>query len=175
MIGGLHDYIFRLDRVTLTAFAFTCEKYNTEKLGGKNIRGGLHDRIRSMSDAEIIDYILNKTKTYPELDSYNKLQELSVSYGFVKQPENFLEGVDGGLHDFIWRESRDVLIRWALTTEKHHNFTKGIKILGGLEDYVNTMTNEQLVDYILAKAKEHPELNNAQALDKFSVEYGFSQ
>ena len=81
--GGLHDFIFRLDRDTLVSFAFAAEKYHNDK-DGSFLIGGLHDVIYRMSEIEIAEYIINVAKNYPELDSYSVLHKLAVEYGFSK-------------------------------------------------------------------------------------------
>jgi len=82
MDGGLHDYIYRTDRVTLVKWALTAEKYY---LTTKNMRvlGGLHDRIRNMTDLDIIEYILNKANEYHDLNSADKLNALASTYGIT--------------------------------------------------------------------------------------------
>jgi hypothetical protein len=169
---GLTDYVFRLDRATLVAFALGSEAYVNDKTGKGMIIGGLHDKIRNMSDSDIAHYLIDVVKQNRELDDYPKLTEVATKYGFITPP--VMAEPLGGLHDYIWREPREVLIKWALTSENHHRLTKNIKLLGGLEDYVNTMTNEQLIDYIMTKAKEYPELNSAQTLDSLAIKYGIN-
>jgi hypothetical protein len=169
--GGLDDYIFRVDRDTLTNFALSAEKYDNVKQGHPTLIGGLHDKIRNMSNVEIAEYILEKVKIYKELNSFQSLEKLSVEYGFSsKLPEDFSR--EGGLHDYIFRMPRENLARWALTAEAHHKAMNNIEILGGLHDYINTLSNEELVQYILKKAQEHPELNSADELDRYASVYG---
>jgi hypothetical protein len=165
-----HAYLYQLDRETLVSFAFTTEKYELAKRGiNKNIRGGLHDLIFNMSNTKVANYIINHLNKYPEVDNLSTLQEMSISYGFSKK-RSFKSG--GGLHDYIWREPRDVLEKWALTCEFHYNYINNIQVLGGLHDYIFQMTNQELGSFILKKAQELPELNNAENLNSFYVKYG---
>ena len=82
-VGGLHDFIWRLPRDTLENFALTAEKFSNDKKG-RHLLGGLHDRIRSMSDREIAEYVLDRAQEYPELDSYSTLNQLAAKFGFAK-------------------------------------------------------------------------------------------
>lgn len=66
-------------------------------------------------------------KIYPELTSASKLDELAVSYG-IESPKSLQIG---GLHDFIFKESKETLERWALTVEAHHAKMTNKTIIGG--------------------------------------------
>ena len=86
-----------------------------------------------MSNIDISVYILEKAREHKELDNYTFLTGLTKTYGFV-QPEVAAAqalGV-GGLHDYIFRENRATLEKWALTAEKHHRFVNNKQMLGGL-------------------------------------------
>jgi len=170
--GGLNDFIFRLKRERLLAFANTLEKYISEKTS-QPIDPAFDGKLKDMKNNEIAEYILDRVVPYPELNDFKAMNDLAIKYGY--EEEEFLvffNPTDGGLHDYIWRESRDTLIKWALTAEKHHKFTKGIKVIGGLGDYVNSLTNQQLVEYILGKASQYKELNSAVELDRLATTYG---
>ena len=171
--GGLEDYIFRLDRETLSNFAFSAEKYHHEQQGQSMIIGGLHDKIRDMSNLEIAEYVLEKAKLYKDLNSYENLEKLSLKYGFSKKLNQESLKV-GGLHDYIFRQPRETLEKWALTTEAHHRAVKNIQILGGLHDYINTLSSEELVQYVLKEASEHPELDSAEELNRYASVYGIT-
>lgn len=80
VIGGLHDYIYRLDRNTLRRYALTCEQYKIEQTKRK-IRGGIHDYINRLTNDQIAEYILEATEAYPALDNQARLDELSATYG----------------------------------------------------------------------------------------------
>jgi HD superfamily phosphohydrolase YqeK len=249
--GGLHDYIYRTPRETLIIWALTSERYEQ---GDKSapMAGGLHDRIRLMSDMEIADYILDHARKFPELDSAEKLNELAIKYKFVDADDtkltelnNYLqtqtrekllrfalaieeyhrkvnnilfiltgfekyarylendklieyilrevkehrelddpkklEGLlqenvtvllSGGLHDYIFRQPRSTLAKWALTTEKYHRKVNNLHLMGGLHDYIGSLNEKQLIDYILKETREHPEIDSGEKLDKLSADYG---
>jgi len=78
----------------------------------------------------------------------------------------------GGLDDYIYREPRETLIGWALTAERFDR--DGHFLIGGLDDMIGSMTNNDLAKYILDKANKHPELNSSSKLNALAKEYGFS-
>jgi len=72
----------------------------------------------------------------------------------------------GGLHDYIFRMPRETLIQWALTTEKYHRKVNNQEhLLGGLDDYINSLSTQEIANYILKEAHEHPELDSKEKLD----------
>ena len=174
--GGLHDYIWRLERPVLNNYALAAEQYHREK---ENIKlyGGLHDYINVLSNEQVIEYIMKQVKQHPELGSSKKLDTLVVQYG-ISQPtlkSSTFVGGDGGLHDYIWRTDRKVLNKWALTAEKYHLQKQNITLFGGLHDYINVLSNEQVIEYILKQVKQHPEIGSSQKLDSLSVELGIAK
>jgi hypothetical protein len=81
--GGLHDYIRTLDRETLLSFAYTCEQF---KFGGKkrHIRGGFAEYGRKLTNEQIGTFILDQADRFPELNNIERLQQLSLEYGFTQ-------------------------------------------------------------------------------------------
>ena len=169
-IGGIHDFIFRLPRETLIQWALTAEAHD-RKIKNVTLYGGLEDMIQGMKDSQIAEYVLDKTVTYPELNSSETLNRLSLAYG-ISQPEKLKNGKFGGLHDYIFRENRNTLIKWALTCEFHDKKEKNLQLLGGLHDYIDTMKNQEIADYILRMADSYPTLNSSEQLENLSNSYG---
>jgi hypothetical protein len=169
-MGGLHDFIFRLERTELVNLAFSAEKFSFE-VKGSTLMGGLHDTINSMSNIDIASYILEKAREHKELDNYTFLTGLTEKYGFV-QPEVTVAFGAGGLHDYIFRENRATLEKWALTAEKHHRFVNNKQMLGGLHDYISALTTEEVAEFVLKEAAEHKELDSAEGLNKLAIHYG---
>ena len=168
--GGLHDFLFRQDRETLEKWALTAEAHNNAK-AGLTVIGGIHGRENSLTNAEFADYIMDMGKIYPELNSASKLDALSVAYK-IQAPQQALQ--IGGLHDFIFREQRETLEKWALTVEAHHQQVTGKKILGGLHGRRNPLTNDEYANYVLDMTKLYPGLNSRNELERLSAVYGFS-
>lgn len=80
--------------------------------------------------------------------------------------------IGGGLHDIIYKQSKETLERWAFTAEAHHIKVTGKKILGGLHGRQKPLTKEELTKYVIDMANVHPELNSSKNLDDLSISYG---
>jgi hypothetical protein len=168
-LGGLDDYLFRQPRETLIKWALTCETHDRTV---RNVRlfGGLHDYIDTLSDVDISKYIIEKAKIYKELDSGEKLESFAQKYSITYQPHPHLKQF-GGLHDYIFRKDRQTLIKWALTCEAHDRYERKIQLLGGLDDMVNSWSNEKIAEYILGMAAVYPVLNNGDNLDSLATKF----
>jgi hypothetical protein len=173
-MGGLHDYIHTLPRETITRWALITEKYHRKVNNQEHIMGGLDDYIGSLSNQEIVAKILKEVDEHRELDSREKLESLGTEYGMGGQIVSQNRGGDGGLHDFIWRLPREKLNTWALTTEAYHRDVNHQHLLGGLDDYISTLSNQQVIDYIMKEVKEHPELASQGKLDTLSTNYNIN-
>lgn len=170
VIGGLHDYISRQDRLTLIRWALTVEEYLKQKTG-KGLIGGIHGTKEPLTDEKYAQYIINMAEKFPELNSASELDRLSQVYGFSDNPSLNKLGNFGGLHDFIFRKDRNTLIRWALTAEAHDRKLKNVELLGGLQDYIDNLSNSEIANYVLAMADVYSELNSQQNLDALSQTY----
>jgi len=173
IIGGLHDYINTLPRDTLINWALAAEDYVRDK---KNIHpmGGLDDYINRLSNSEIAQKILKYASENPELNNKDLLEKLVKKYITDKDaPTAFLdEGqIMGGLHDYIFREPRETLINWALAAEKYVKSQSSIRRMGGLDDYIDSLTDEQIATKVLEMAAKYPVLNSSTKLDALVKSY----
>jgi len=171
-LGGLHDYIFTFEEETLKNWSLAAEKYNSEQSQGSLIGGGIHDRISKMKKIDFVEYLLGMIRKYPSLDSSETLNQLCNSYGITSEKQKEEPAFVGGLVDYIWRETDDVLRNWALTCDKFDKEKRNIKVYGGLEDYVNILTREQLMDFILKHSRTYSELNSNIKLNQLAQTYG---
>jgi HD superfamily phosphohydrolase YqeK len=173
--GGLHDFIWRMPRENLISWAFSAERYHRQVNNQQGLRGGLVDYIFNLSNQEIVSHILKETEEHPEINSKDKLDSLSIEFGFANvNVQGPSRGGDGGLHDYIWRLPREKLINWALTSEAYHRDVNHLHLLGGLDDYVNSLTNDKIIEYIMNEVKEHPELTSQGKLDTLSTKYNIN-
>jgi len=165
-LGGLHDYIFSKDRKTLIKWALALEKYQKKE---SNLRGGLHDLIRLMSDADIAEYILTKVKEFPELDSEEKLNEL------IQQKHENTGLIGGGIIDYVQAANRTTLINWALALEAYHREVNQLHLVGGLHDMIGVMSKKDIKKYIMTEAHDHSEITNIAILNglvtKFNINF----
>jgi HD superfamily phosphohydrolase YqeK len=173
-VGGLLDYIWRQNDETLIQWALTADTYD-KKMRNIHILGGLEDYIYSLSREELMQITLKHAKTYPELNSSLKLNQLAISYGFAeaeKKEDAHLK--NGGLNDYISRQSEDVLRSWALTCEKYEIEKKNLIMIGGLHDYIMNLNEQELIDIVLQYARNYPELDSGNRLNELALSYGIT-
>jgi len=115
--------------------------------------GGLDDYINTLSNQEIANYILKEAHEHPELNSKDKLNALTQQYSSPIVTGANLGG-DGGLHAVLFRLPREKLITLALTTEAYHRDVLDRHLFGGLDDYISTLSNEQIIEYIIKEVRE---------------------
>jgi len=179
--GGLHDFIFTLPRDKLTSWALTTEAYHRD-VKHQHLMGGLDDYISSLTNQQIIDYIMREVKEHPEIANKDKLDALSTKYNIdinsvheatPEAPKSVgpVIGGDGGLHDVLFRTDRDTLDKWALSTEKYHRQVNNLHLMGGLHDYINSLSNEQVIEYITKETKEHPEIASPLKLNALVTQF----
>lgn len=164
-LGGLHDYIWRMDNDTILRWALTANAHNNllEKKDNKL-------DIQKMGKEGLIKFTLEMAEKYPGLDSSTELDRLGEKYAIQTKPLGF-----GGLHDYLYRQPRETLIKWALTAEAHENLVeKRGKVLGGLHDYINSLSDVEIADYVMKKAKKYKELDSAEKLNTLSEKYSIS-
>jgi len=116
---------------------------------------------------------LAKVNQFPELNSYEKVEELRQKYGFNNFGGDNAFLILGGLHDYIFRTPRNQLISWALAADQYSK--NGELIVGGIHDYVHSLSNKEIADFILDLAGKFPELNSAEKLDALVKKYGTEQ
>jgi hypothetical protein len=131
------------------------------------IGGGIHDKLRGMTKEDCITYILQNAfynRELLNLTTFTNIVSTNSTLSFIAR--------DGGLDDYLYREPRETLTQWALTAEKFDR--NGQFLMGGLEDYINGMSNQEIADYIMKMAKKHTELDSAAKLSKMAQTYGFT-
>jgi hypothetical protein len=159
----------------LRSYCIKVEKYSRAKEGQEHVVGGIEDFVWRLDEDACIKFILSRTIKNRELLSLEKFNSVvNPTKSFLSNETEPAFGHDGGLHDYIWREPREVIERWALTAEYHHREMTNTHVLGGIHDYIATMNKEEIIDYIFSQIKQHPELNSRESLEKLSVSYGFS-
>ncbi len=81
--------------------------------------------------------------------------------------------IDTDLEKYINSLSRDKLIQHAFALEVYHRESIGEKhLIGGLHDYVFTVPEEHIKNYIFKKLEEHPEIQNKEMLDDIVLRQG---
>jgi len=135
--------------------------------------GGLHDYISTLSDSQIADYINKEVKEHPEIASLSKLQSLVTKYTIKAQSELVATPViGGGLHDVVRSLNRTSLIAYALAMDEYSHEKK--PRLGGIDDYVYTLQDQEIANFILKQAEQFPELNSKFAVDGLVSKYNIT-
>jgi hypothetical protein len=178
--GGLHDIIPTLNRTELINWAFTLERYHKKINNSTGTMGGLHDYIRLMNDTDIATYIVAELREHPEVNNRNiffgllnerkngeKRFEVKKSLKFLSVNEE-KPLIGGGLHDHLRGSDRETLKKYALSIEKYEREELGMKFLGGIHDYIDTVSDNELRVFIMRKAKRYPTLNSVSMIKEIS-------
>lgn len=129
----------------LAHIAIIADEYDRRRTDSMRL-GGLHDYVFRLSKEEIINIVINFCKKWPELMKEQYFSELLD----IKSDET--HNLLGGFEDYAWKLDRQDLISCALAGEEYDRNKMGVKLLGGLHDYINSLNDDQirkiLVDYI---------------------------
>lgn len=191
---ALHNVLNSGDRQTLIKWALTAEAQLHN--GKPKISGGMHDYIHTLTNEQIQKYISIAAKTHSELNSKEKMEQLAEKYGITDElafekhakgePEAEKEAEEEfdfssekneehkekeNLHDVIAEGGRKLLIKWALVAEALLNQGAQGKLIGGLHDYVHSLSNEQLGKFISVAAKNHAELNSKEKMEMLAQQF----
>jgi len=129
--------------------------------------GGLHDYIGVMNKNDIKKYIMAEAGEHKEINHIDLLNGLVAKFKI-----NFTSRQDLTLDLALEDVPRTTLINYALTTEKYHRDINNLQLLGGLHDYVDTLSNKKLIEYIVKEANEHVELDTIEKLAQVAKEFG---
>jgi len=148
--------LYEYDREQLIKWALQCEGYHYRN---QTVLGGIHDRIRTITVKELVEYIQHILDLHKEfgLMEYFRLKYLEDTPTL------------GGLHDFIFRLPREKIFNWALACEAYDRKIRNVHLKGGLHDYIDILSDEQIAEYVLAMAKKYPELDSMQKLDEITT------
>jgi len=165
--GGIIDYVQAANRTTLINWALALEAYHRE-VNQLHLVGGLHDMIGVMSKKDIKKYIMTEAHDHSEITNIAILNGLVTKFNINFTPHQTLS-LALALEDI----PRNILINWALTTERYHRTVYDQKlIMGGLHDYVNVLSTDKIIEYIVKEADEHDDLNTLEKLSQLANEYG---
>jgi len=129
-----------------------------------------------LSNQQIIDYVLKEIKEHPENAFKAKLDGLVTKYGIssnsVHGPQTTNPIIGGGLHDTVRSLNRKSLIAFALAMD-NYSHEKSPR-LGGIEDYVYTLQDQEIANFILKQAEQFPELNSRTAVEGLVRKYNIT-
>ena len=155
--GGIEDYLFKMNLEDLKDIALAGESYDRTQRK-VILLGGLDDYIDSLSKDQVYEIIINYVRQYPELRKPGYLETLAgiPNKGF----ESLLQNYD------ITK-----LKKTALALEAYDRDVRKIRLMGGLHDYIETLTVENLIEYIRRKGEAYPEIRNEEKLNTIVSKY----
>lgn len=136
--------LLKYDIEELKSIALSCESYERKKLN-KFLIGGLHDYIDTLSAEELRDIIVEYANKYPELQENGFLESLS---SLKKDP------LTSSLDKLSMSDLKSVCLRLESYDRKKRN----IRIFGGLHDYIDTLSRDDLYSYAKKMVAKNPEL-----------------
>lgn len=146
----LNTVLKKKNHEELVHIAISLDEY--EKTKSSIIRiGGIHDYAYTLKDKELIDFIVNFSKKWPEV-----LTEGFID-GLLRGKNNLIHSIIGGFEDYAFRLERPDLISCALACENYDREKRNIHVLGGLHDYVNSLTNENILKIVIGYVHQYPE------------------
>jgi hypothetical protein len=182
----------------LKPIAIRLENYSNTKRGGL-ILGGLHDYIGQISKEDLLNFCMRIIKENKELVNLEKLNEViegpQLKFLSESQPQyqsqyqtqsqsqyqsqsKSEEGLTcGGLHDYIFLKDRKTLLKWALAGDAYQNskcspITQKEEVrYDNNRNLILNMSNEELIKFILNKARRYKELDNGDMLDRLSENF----
>lgn len=155
--GGIEDYLFKMDLEDLKSVALAGESYDRTQRK-VFLLGGLHDYIDSLSKDQVYEIIMNYVRQYPELRKPGYLEALA--------------GIpDKGFENLLKNYKIEKLKETALALEAYDRDVRNIRLMGGLHDYIDSLTVENLIEYIRRKGEAYPEIRNEEKLNAVVAKY----
>lgn len=136
-----HDLIY---------YAISLDEYDRER---KPRLGGVRDFAYRLNNDELKKIITNYLLQYPEFLKENQLDTL------VNRTKVNNEGIFGGLIDYLKDFNIVEIRKLALAGEKYDREQKKIILLGGLHDYIETLTLENVRKIVQSYIMTYNELN----------------
>ena len=143
--------LLELKHDVLAHIAISLDNYDKSKSSIVRI-GGLHDYAFRLTDPELIEIICNFTKKWPEV-----LEEGFIT-ALLRSKDNLVHATIGGFEDYSFKLERADLISCALSAENYDRKKRNIHVLGGLHDYINTLSNENIVKILNDYVHQYPEM-----------------
>jgi len=176
--GGFHDALGTASKEQLMMWALTTEAYHRD-INHQHLMGGLDDYISSLSRDQIVSYILKETKEHPELANTDKLNSLGQKYNISanaihSDDQSMGINLPKTIENILAYSDRSTINKYALASEKYFREMKGVRLMGGLHDYISTLTNDQVINYILEKSQIYPELGNISYLASLVQKYNIT-
>lgn len=131
-------YLNTLNRSKIIDIALVGEKFDRKKQSKEHFLGGLHDYINSLKNEEIVDIIMKFCEKYPELKEDKKIVKLS---------ERNILSLDA-IRESLKEKKKEELVHIALVVDNYDRENSSKIRFGGIHDYVNTLSEKNLIDFI---------------------------
>jgi len=151
-----------LDRNILINVALCVDTYDFEHSMFKRM-GGLHDYAFSLTEDQLYKAILSYVNKWPELRKDGKVEEI------MTRQQNLLVGATyGGIEDYLYKFDVADLKKLALAGESYDRSKRGVVLLGGLHDYIDSLSKDQVYDIIMKYVSQYPELRTVGTLESLA-------
>lgn len=152
-------------RQVLNQLAIKAEEFYRKEHNLGHLASGIHYFINYLNSTEVVAYIKEKTRQFPELRA--ELQVLADKIRLRLQ-SNHLEDY---VANFTINELRDL----AIAAEKYHRERKGLEIAGGVHDYVHQLNRTELYAHIRGFVLQYPELGTPGFLEALAFQANLYQ
>lgn len=158
-IEDLRDLLASLQKYELAVVAITADEYDREHTGK---RGGIAEYVYTLTEAQIIDIIVEKATKYPELRVERFFKSLIQRYEERVSFANFYHA-----SFLIQKLTKNDLLEIAYACEKFENSKSSQSFkLGGLHDYAWKLSEDALRVIILDYLRAYPELTHISFLEE---------
>lgn len=162
-IDQLKERLYKLPETKLAHMAVAADEYDRRNSQFKRL-GGLKDYIWTLDKPDIINAILRLSQKWVELRKEGKLENLE------KEGENNVH-IIGGFADYIFDLDDYDLKKSALACEKYDRDQRNIILLGGLHDYIDRLSTNEIIKLINEYLTKYPKLQVPGFLENLSGIY----
>ena len=159
----LKENLTQKSKDELVHIALVLDAYDNERSLVHKL-GGLHDYAHLLSESELVDAIMTLASKRKEVLKENFIKDLLKN----KSDSRLVGASYGGLEDYLWRMSESEIRQMAIAAESYDRKKRGVVVLGGLEDYADSLSKEELYGIITKYVKSYPELRTPGVLEELS-------
>ena len=146
-------------------YALTVNKYWLDK-SGLFILNGLRSYIDKVKDNMLKNYIIYMSEKTEELNSIEKIKELSKKYGFNGTDEPIEEDIT--FLKEIASSDIEIIKKYAQNCEDFYRENQtSIKYYGGIKDYIDSLPKIELLHYMIYLIHNNQNLNNFELIKTF--------
>lgn len=143
-----------VSRQNLMKLALATEAYHKEVNDKQDFIGGLHDYIFNLSNDEIISKIKEETCEHQEINTMEKLEKL-ISGSCFDRVTIERERIS---REYFKTLPSQMIKNCALGVENYHRSMQPGHIYGGLHDYINTLSDMEITEYVMMEVNNHPKI-----------------